>query len=226
MPDAGTLLALWDQGGREHPIDRALSVLAAFTGEPRGALAALPVHRRDQLLLSSRIAAFGPVLDGVAACPACGGRIETALTLPPPPVPAADGGEVIVDGDVVRFRVPDSHDLAEAARAPDAGTAANLLLSRCQISGAADPAAARAIDAALERLCDATSLELSMACPHCREAIVVPVDIGVFFWEELDAFARRLVDDVDTLALRYGWSEADILGMPEQRRRRYLERCP
>jgi hypothetical protein len=52
---------------------------------------------------------------------------------------------------------------------------------------------------------------------------VVPVDVGEFFWEEIASYARGLIEDVDALASRYGWSERDILALPERRRRRYLD---
>jgi hypothetical protein len=240
MPNARTLLALWDEAEREHPIDVALSMLTAFTGEPRGKLASLPIHRRDALLLASRIAAFGNVLEGVATCQACGGKIDASLNLASPPaISAEEGGpgtadvdpgtadvsSVEVCGRMVSFRVPNSLDLAEAARASGPSEAEKILLARCQLSGVADDAAALAINEEIERLCDSASLELQMDCPHCQRDVVVPVDIALFFWQELVSLAASLIDEVDALALRYGWAEADILAMPERRRRRYLERC-
>ena len=41
-------------------------------------------------------------------------------------------------------------------------------------------------------------------------------------WAELDAWARRLLLDVHTLARAYGWSERDILQLTETRRQFYL----
>jgi hypothetical protein len=225
MPDAQTVLGLWERCEREHPIDRTLSLLAAFTSQPRSQLAALPVHRRDALLLNSRVAAFGKTLDGVAICQACGCRIEVAFELPDVSgVVFADQGEVVTDRGGVTFRVPDSRDLAAAARTGDSAVGAELLLDRCRLDGPANPAANRAVDEELARLCDATSLELKLTCPECADAFVAPVDIGRFFWKELSVYAERLIDDVHVLAAHYGWAEADILAMSERRRRRYLER--
>ncbi len=225
MPDAQTVLGLWERGEREHPLDRTLSLLAAFTSLTRGQLAALPIHRRDALLLASRVAAFGNTLDGIAICRACACRIEVAFELPDiSGVVLEDRGAVATDGGNVTFRVPDSHDLAAAARVADPAAGADLLADRCRLGGPQDAAAKRAVDDELARLCDATSLELKLTCPECANEVVAPVDIGRFFWEELSGYAERLIDDVRVLAAHFGWAEADILAMPERRRRRYLER--
>ena len=40
---------------------------------------------------------------------------------------------------------------------------------------------------------------------------------------EVQARARRLLREVDVLARAYGWTEADVLALSEQRRTAYLE---
>jgi hypothetical protein len=225
LPDAQEVIALWERGAGERPIERILSILAVFTRQSRAVLAALPVHRRDALLLSSRVAAFGTWLEGTACCPQCNCRVEASLNLPATIAePARDGGSVSIEGQTVTFRVPDSHDLAEALRATDAEEGRQRLLSRCQLSGPRHEGIGRAIEQEIARLCDASSIELSMSCPQCSRDFVIPVDVGVLFWAELTDSAMQLLDDVDVLAGRYGWAEADILAMPERRRRLYLER--
>jgi hypothetical protein len=224
MPDSQELLALTERAEHEHPIDRALSILSVFLREPRSVLAALPIHARDSLLLASRVAAFGSRLDGVARCPSCGCRVDACVDLPEAaPLPTSDSCVLQVAGEPIELRLPNSRDLADAVRLGDVELAGQMLVQRCQLSGESSEAAARAIDAEIERLCELSSVELSMACPECSQHLVVPVDIGGFFWEELRAHALRLIEEVDALALRYGWSEADILALPESRRRRYLE---
>jgi hypothetical protein len=228
--EAEAVLSLWERAELEHPIDRVLSILSAFTGYKRDNLVALPIHRRDALLLSSRVAAFGSRLDGVAACAACGSKIDVSFELPDvSDVVLEDEGLAKVDDRVVRVRVPNSGDLAAVAHVHDPVAAERLLLLRCQsestMDGAdMDGAAVRAIEQELERLCDATWLELKVACPECNATFIVPVDIGRFLWTEIAAYAAGLVEDVHTLAAHYGWSERAILALPERRRRRYLER--
>ena len=224
MPDAQQLLALTERAEREHPIDRALSILSVFLGQTRSELATLPVHVRDHLLLASRIATFGNRLEGVAHCPSCSCKIDACLDLRERAAPASpDPGVLEVAGEPIALRVPNSRDLAEAVRLGDPELAGHMLAERCQLSGEASEAARRAIDAEIERLCEASSIELCMACPQCSHRFVVFADIGSFFWEELRTHACCLIEEVDALALRYGWSEADILALSESRRRRYLE---
>jgi hypothetical protein len=225
MPDARAVLELWDRCEREHPVDRVLTILAAFTAAPRSTLASLPVHRRDALLLSSRILAFGTHLEGIAICPACGCKVDASMSLPNVPATLGeDGGTIKLNGELVPFRMPDSRDLAEVARVPDPISARKVLLARCQLTGPSEETVESAIDQELAHLYDASAVELTMECPECRHNFMVPVDIALFLWDELIGYATSLVDEVDALATRYGWAEADILAMPESRRRFYLER--
>jgi len=48
-------------------------------------------------------------------------------------------------------------------------------------------------------------------------------DILTYLWSEIEDWAQRLLLEVHTLALAYGWSERDILAMSPRRRRLYLE---
>lgn len=223
MPPASTLLDVWENGEREHPIDRALSILAAFSGESRAQLAALGIHRRDALLVRSRILAFGPLLEGATECPACGSELELALQLSPPPE-MEDGGAVDVAGERVLFRPPNSYDLAAVVASRDVHEAQRVLRARCiQSEARLDDTAIEAAEQALEALCDPATIDVSTTCPACEAPFVPVVDIAIFLWFEIATYALRLLDDVHALASRYGWSERDVLALPDARRRRYLE---
>ena len=222
--DARTALGVWEDGEREHPIDRALTILAALCGEPRAALAALPLNRRDALLLRARVAAFGPVLEAVAACERCGCEIEVTVRIAGADAePDADHGRLEA-GASVAYRVPDSFDLAAIARCPDLAAAERALRERCISSERPlDEAALAAAERELERLSASSSVALELTCPDCAAVAAVALDPGAFFWSEIAAYARRVIDDVDALAARYGWSEAEILALSPARRARYLE---
>ena len=47
-------------------------------------------------------------------------------------------------------------------------------------------------------------------------------DIVSFFWAEIDAWARRVLREVNVLARAYGWRESDILALSPVRRQIYL----
>ena len=66
-------------------------------------------------------------------------------------------------------------------------------------------------------------LELALSCPSCRHQWQATFDIVSFFWSEINAWAHRSLQEVHTLALAYGWREADILAMSPWRRQFYLK---
>ena len=64
---------------------------------------------------------------------------------------------------------------------------------------------------------------LRLTCPACGHEWDLLFDIAEFFWREISAQAQRLLREIDTLARAYGWTEAEILNLPAQRRQTYLE---
>jgi len=62
-----------------------------------------------------------------------------------------------------------------------------------------------------------------LTCPQCAHIWSAVFDIAAFLWEELDAFAARLLREIHTLASSYSWHESDILGLSPYRRQAYLD---
>src|SRR3989442_635863 len=114
------LLAAWEQGLAQPPVDRALLLLAAVhPGSSAETLARLSIGRRDATLMELRVWAFGPELACIVVCPHCGERLEMSLdaaTLcsPTRPVPAAEVS-LTLHGAELRFRPPNSDDLRAVA---------------------------------------------------------------------------------------------------------------
>lgn len=227
MPDALKLLEVWEAGEREHAIDRALTLLCAFTRRPRAELAALGIHQRDALLLQSRMLVFGPRLEGVAPCGECACEVEVELELSAPPVDLPqDGVYHGANGAPVTYRVPNSHDLAAAAASGKEDECERVLRRRCIVGASSlDTAALAAVEDALEKLCEPATIALATSCPACSAPFAPAVDIGAILWREIATCAHRLLDEVAALAARYGWSEREILALPEVRRRRYMDRA-
>ena len=67
------------------------------------------------------------------------------------------------------------------------------------------------------------NIQLALGCPACGHSWLALFDIVGFFWREIDTWARRVLRDIHTLALAYGWSEAEILALSPWRRQFYLE---
>ncbi|MBZ4415586.1 hypothetical protein [Myxococcus sp. RHSTA-1-4] len=234
---ASDIVHLWEVGQPQHPLDRALTLVGAACPElSRQELVALDVASRDSLLLRLRERTVGPLLDCYAECPACRTslefQVETERLLAL--LNTARSGRVLeADGVEVRYRLPDSRDLAAVARCPDAGAARQLLLRRC-VLGASDSQGAFSADALpdgvvtalcarLEEEAGVADAQVDLRCPSCGHVLEVAIDITEFFWRELAVEARRLLREVHVLARAYCWSEESILAMGPQRRRFYLE---
>lgn len=225
------ILDVWEAGRQQHELDRALTLLAAAYPElRRNELADLTIGERDARLLRLRIFMFGRSAIGTSECPQCGEQVEFSLdthTLAGTGELAETAREIEVDGTCVRFRLPTSRDLAEVVTAPDHFSGVRRLIERCVI----EPRLPNEVsDKVVEALSDAMAkadpqaeIIISLGCPNCGKHWELLFDIAHFFWNEIAAQAQRLVYEIDALARAYGWTEREILGLPAQRRRTYLE---
>ena len=235
---AHDLLRIWEAGEDQHPLDRALTILAAACPElTRDELAALSIGQRDARLLALRELTYGPKLEGFVECPRCAEGLEfdvTATDLRASSPDAAEEALEIVAGDLeVRFRLPDSRDLAAVLGCRDAAAARDLVVGRCvlearngavEVEGGELPADAVAeISRRMSEHDPQAEVLMDFRCPACDHRWQALFDALTFFWTELAAQARRLLREVHTLARAYGWREADILGMSTRRRQSYLE---
>ncbi len=245
---AQELLDAWERGSSEPPVGRALTLLAAACPEtPPEELARESVGRRDGRLLTLREWTFGPRLMSVAACPACGERLETAFDMDDirvggtadeaPDYAAADPIgplSLSVAGYELTFRLPDSLDVAALAGGESLDGARLRLLGRCVLSARGpegdetppDRLPEAVLQAVVDRMAAADpqgDVELALSCPACAHAWPAVFDIASFFWTEVDAWARGLLHEIHALACAYGWCEAEILDLSPRRRRSYLE---
>jgi hypothetical protein len=236
---ARDLLQVWEWGESRHPVDRALLLLSIACPERAwDELLALSIGQRDALLLALRELTFGSALDGFAECPACHEPIEftvnaadlrQAVPGEPPDSPAA----LAAAGYEVRFRLPNSLDLAAIAHYDDVKIARDLLVQRCVVQArqgetdiAADALPQPVVAALATRMAEIeplSEMQLDLRCPACEHRWPVLLDIVSFFWTEIVAQVKRLLNEVDALARTYGWREADILAMSARRRQLYLE---
>ena len=75
----------------------------------------------------------------------------------------------------------------------------------------------------LDELDPQADVRLNLICPSCGHGWHALFDIATYFWREIDDWAQRTLRDVHTLAMAYGWREADILGLSAWRRQAYLQ---
>lgn len=232
---AGEILRIWEQGARVHPVDRALVILGVtLPRESWKDLAELGVGERDTKLMSIRERTFGSVLQSYAECPACSERLEFSLSLQDlvrEPAPESIRREVEVNGMILRYRIPDSFDLAAIATCRDPEQARRQIARRCTtLDDGAIPTDEILTDGTLELLSKSMAesdpnvdITLDLICPVCSGRWEMVLDILSYLWSEIEFEAKRLLRDVHTLARAYGWSESEILGLSAARRQAYLE---
>jgi hypothetical protein len=136
-------------------------------------------------------------------------------------------------GYEIRFRLPNTLDVWAAARTGNLNEARSALLERCvleasyegsQIAAGALPEAVRtAIAGHMAESDPQGDVRLGLTCQACNHAWQAPFDIGAYFWEELHAWALRMLREVHILASAYGWREADILALSPTRRQMYMD---
>jgi hypothetical protein len=230
---AEAIVQIWERGRREHPVDRALTILAVLSQRSRRELAELSLEHRDNLLLAWRSRLFGDCMAGYADCPRCGCGVDVSLTAAELELPESDRFEVEVAGATLAVRMPTSLDLVAVTGCESVEAAQRMLVRRC-VEAATDESlddgrapygeeALAAVEAELDRRTGVSAGAVALACPECRHRWTLELDIAAFAWREIEILAARLLSEVDLLARRYGWSEQEILGLSAARRHFYLE---
>lgn len=233
------MLSIWEVGQAQHPLDRALTMLQMeFPDTARDKLALLSIGQRDSSLMSIREQTFGLRLSSLALCPACQGQVEFLLDTSQMHAESDIGPigrvhQLTGDGYELQFRLPNSHDLAAILGCQDVVLARQLLLQRCITQATRDgvevkaedlpEALVTAVTARMDELDPQAEMRLDLTCAACGHQWQVLFDIVSLLWTEITVCAKRLLGEVNTLALAYGWSEADILSMNPVRRQFYLE---
>ena len=213
---ADDLLRLWEAGAAQHPLDRALTMLAAaMPAVTRGEFAQLPIGQRDARLLTVYARTFGEQIACRGRCPQCGQAVEFTLQARDL-LAAAGAGEweqpltTSSEGYAVTYRLPDSFDLAAIARLPDVRAARQRLLERCIVQATCAGAAVGPdqlpedvvglVVAQMAAHDPLAVIELEPACPDCGCRWQLLFDIVAFLWLKIEVQAERLLRDVHALA--------------------------
>lgn len=218
------------------PVASVLTLLlgrcARHDDAPLGArAAALTVGERDALALDLRAASLPTPLRAALTCRACGEVLE--LVVDPDLLSGRSAADepVVLEAEGYRLvcRPMTGEDQEHAARSSeDAGA---TILARCvtvtDSSGQTVPVSA--LPAALADRAAACVLALDPAaettlqavCPGCGATISGTLDAAGFVLAELSRRAAALPAEILAIARATGWREAEILAMPQARRRRY-----
>jgi len=233
------MLNIWEQGLDQPLLQRALILLGAACPEMKpGALAELSIGQRDERLLQLRERLFGPQLVNTVVCPACSERMEWENRIADIRISslqdesALNEFELDMDNYHLRFRLPNSLDIADVINCDDRDKAQEDLLTRCILKAecagedyAVDQLPDHLIEAIsqrIEALDPQAEIRINLHCPECSHSWDVLFDIASFLWSELNDWAERTLQLVHTLARGYGWTEQEILNLSPIRRQLYL----
>jgi hypothetical protein len=234
---APLMLAVWERGQNQIPLQRALTILQAACPDcERQSLAALSVGERDTRLLTLREWAFGSEVTGCTSCPRCRQLLEFTFQLSYFRQPIS-GGEIVpvacsVSGYDLVLRPVNSLDLMPCSTV-DLTTVHRRLFECCLLSARAgdtpvshdqvpDDVALTALEI-VTRSDEHADLQIEASCTNCSHRFRETFDIVAFFWKEIDIWVRRILREVHILASAYGWTENEILGLSPLRRQFYLE---
>jgi hypothetical protein len=217
--ESATEVALW-----------LLSVLACPTSDEVLRWEELTITDVDAAMLALRKVVLGGTIQSTMRC-ACGEAIDIAFEVDEyleqhrpraegKIAPGKSAGWWALDGTDGTFRIPTVGDwlAIEGHR--------NLraeLVRRCLQPSTMGRAAQRRMETAMEALAPNLAGSLQSVCPGCRGLLRIAFDPQRYVLRELRQRAAFVLEEVHLIASRYGWSERQILELPQPRRARYAE---
>jgi len=217
--------------GSDRPsLVTALLARCSEAGDPRGWWAQR-VGRRIAVLLrvaaeSDHLQAF--TVERRCSQPACGTAFEMSL-----PLDQLDSGSeadriavALPAGGAVMARLPTGEDQrrwagrAYASRREAIGAITGALVVEGQVAPDDDAAVAALADALADHD-PLVNFTVSCSCPACGETNETAIDLEGLALGHLARRRRALIEDVHALASAYGWTEAQVLAISEERRASY-----
>lgn len=236
---AAELLDVWEKGLNQPILHRALILLTAACPEmDADAVAELNIGERDARLLQLREWMFGSRLVNTADCPHCAEHVEWESNIadlhvqPSASSSIADELSLQTGKYHLRFRLPNSIDIAAVLGESKDASKPDDLLKRCIVTAERDGKAydknqlpKRALETLshhIEALDPQAEIQIELTCPECSHRWEILFDIASFLWSEINGWAERTLRTVHQLAGAYGWSEQEILKLSPVRRQLYL----
>lgn len=157
----------------------------------------------------------------------CGELFEFELPLRGLPGETADNEPMHIRLDESRWltlRRPTGNDLRRwrEARPASRADALRAMLDALVLDGRVDSADEPVLAASIEAVDPLVAFGVACVCPACGATSEVTVDLEALALGRLAAHQRELLRQVHRLASRYGWTEAEVLAVPQARRASYL----
>lgn len=172
-----------------------------------------------------------------ADCRTCGERFDFSLRFSELPVKPAGSSypfcETILEAGRFMWRVPNGADQKALALVSSDEDAVRILLQHCLVreesktgtgvptGGIADLTHAEIVrvEAALEAQAPEITNRVQVTCTACSQSNELEIDPFMY----LSGPSQGVSIDIHRIASVYHWSETEILSLPRQRRRRYLD---
>lgn len=221
-------------------VTRVLAVCCTATGgtvgERAAAAWALPLGQRILRLL--RILELTLERDDFSATlkcpePSCAQAFEVGLGFASLAEHGSTGPSNVVNfelpgGEPLALRLPTGRDQAAWRDQPfvDEKGALSTIVRTLAVDPATVPAVLEPeqlapLSQAMEEADPLVAFSLATTCPHCGHSAEIPVDLEAVVLSHLAQHRQGILRDVHHLAIRYGWTEADVLALPPRRRAEY-----
>lgn len=79
------------------------------------------------------------------------------------------------------------------------------------------------IEKQMDKVAPKVDLTMGAKCPECGREFTLPFELQDFFFGELRVSQDLLYREIHYLAYHYHWSEREIMEMPREKRRKYIE---
>jgi hypothetical protein len=195
-----------------------------------GQAARLTAPDRDRVLASIYQGTFGSVIESTVRCRHCHTSFDVRFALPDliqqlSPSSTIEAVEALPNGvfqlsDGCQFRLPTGEDeCAVLGLSPDQAIA--RLLQRCVITASNSPEPVQ-LQKAMSEVAPLLDLDLDTVCPECSHFQSIHFDMQSYLLTALEQEQRRLMQEVHRMAIAYGWSLTEILGLSRRHRRELI----
>jgi hypothetical protein len=228
-PDGLDDMLLHETAG--SPIEAGLMLIDRLAGGAGRDWASLTVTDFEFLLLSARAARFGQPMSLGFACLHCRDIAEVSFcvsdfldSVRPRTVPGvtpnpARPGWFSLDG--AGFRLPTVGDQVDVSVLVKP---ARRLAALCMDETARQKPHRARVERAMAAMAPELSRPIAGACPSCGVAVQAGLSVTKIVVAEMRRAAAAVHDEVDLIARAYHWPQAEILSLPQDRRRAYAER--
>jgi hypothetical protein len=187
---------------------------------------------RDRAMAAIYKHTFGARIESTIACTGCASPFDLEFSLDEllahhdsqtdmAGVEEVERGIYKLLSGQARFRLPMGDDEMAVFGLPSEESE-KTFLERCLMEG--DPASeSKNVQQAMQAIAPVFATELAANCPECGHQQAVHFDMQAFLLSAVISRRKLLIKEVHRLAKSYGWSHGEILDLPGNLRRNYVE---